>query len=735
METLSGIFSGKLSAVVKEPKIDMITGAEKKIDISVVKKGESFSFNNKGSVKILGRDDSVSLLKFSGKNLFKSNGEVNLLKTTGQNPFKSGINIMGTGKNPFKSGINIMGHGHAQLTSGINVLGFNTMGPKTNHISFGSRINVLGFNSPMLHRGVNPFKSGINISNRGVKMPNILGREPSMNMMKPTGKNLLLTSSSLKGGISAMEARMKPSYRLSGVDNQAQWRINQQSGLPAFGDYDRDGVPNILDCQPRNRYRQDSAPDQVGGLETYGGESGNTEIPRVSSTSADVEKVGTMDVYSNEAPSYTSEDRSSASFVDEGKSATYSTDDVARGIKKGSKKIINYVKNIGEKNIGNYEIYSAQPGYTQEQALENIKTAGKWTKKGVTNVLKSTGLIRGAEELDEQGNTKYTQGAPIYETKTIPGGYMKDKQGKPIPIIGADNKPTGEYFKEPDTTQKYITGYERGAPIMKQTIGSRFSKASGQLIKGTLDTLSGEQARQAEARQLLIGSFYAIPNTGAGKKEREEFLKGLSPELQKSIREASTSQRIKGTSMVKGLEEIGKAKTYSQFSSSRRQAYKGFLGDNPIMSQRIAAGLTKSVRPLGMSGVQTVDTYSAYGNIGGGLPRPSLMGSGGAYGQDVQTAKSMFSLQTAMSQAPTLMPGMNVFGSSEQSYAQPQYEAPTQRSVDMPRPQPRAQAVNRITAPGKVWSPLSGREVGYIRVKKDGTMGYNTSGRYARQPQ
>jgi len=33
-------------------------------------------------------------------------------------------------------------------------------------------------------------------------------------------------------------------------------RVNQQKGLNMFGDKDRDGVMNVLDCQPRNRRKQ-----------------------------------------------------------------------------------------------------------------------------------------------------------------------------------------------------------------------------------------------------------------------------------------------------------------------------------------------------------------------------------------------------------------------------------------------------------------------------------------------
>jgi len=63
-----------------------------------------------------------------------------------------------------------------------------------------------------------------------------------------------------------------PGKTLSPLNDQhAIRRIKQSSGLSMFGDYDRDGVPNILDCNPRNKNKQGAFHE---GWKEYWGEWG-----------------------------------------------------------------------------------------------------------------------------------------------------------------------------------------------------------------------------------------------------------------------------------------------------------------------------------------------------------------------------------------------------------------------------------------------------------------------------
>ena len=63
--------------------------------------------------------------------------------------------------------------------------------------------------------------------------------------------------------------------------NQDAWtRVNQQKGLPMFGDKDKDGVPNILDCWPLDKKRQGfTHKKEIDGLEVY-----NKEEPKINNT-------------------------------------------------------------------------------------------------------------------------------------------------------------------------------------------------------------------------------------------------------------------------------------------------------------------------------------------------------------------------------------------------------------------------------------------------------------------
>jgi hypothetical protein len=54
------------------------------------------------------------------------------------------------------------------------------------------------------------------------------------------------------------------------IDNFGFNRIKQQKGLNMWGDYDGDKIPNLLDCQPRNKHRQgpENNMPEVGSYST-----------------------------------------------------------------------------------------------------------------------------------------------------------------------------------------------------------------------------------------------------------------------------------------------------------------------------------------------------------------------------------------------------------------------------------------------------------------------------------
>jgi len=71
----------------------------------------------------------------------------------------------------------------------------------------------------------------------------------------PKTMKMTLNGGSFRNTTKAFETRML-SNRLLGPEKTMRKRLKTQKKLNMFGDYDKDGVTNILDCQPKNRKRQ-----------------------------------------------------------------------------------------------------------------------------------------------------------------------------------------------------------------------------------------------------------------------------------------------------------------------------------------------------------------------------------------------------------------------------------------------------------------------------------------------
>lgn len=88
---------------------------------------------------------------------------------------------------------------------------------------------------------------------------------------------------------------LKQAKDMAVISDSIGWkRIGEQKGLPIFGDADRDGVANVLDCWPKNPRLQDfmgdsatnkETNDYVTGVKSYG--SGNLETYDLATDGAD----------------------------------------------------------------------------------------------------------------------------------------------------------------------------------------------------------------------------------------------------------------------------------------------------------------------------------------------------------------------------------------------------------------------------------------------------------------
>lgn len=88
-----------------------------------------------------------------------------------------------------------------------------------------------------------------------------------------------------------------------GVKNIGQIRLNQQKGLPPFGDYDGDGVANILDCNPIDK-RYQGAIHKIKNLVSGKGYKEDYEVP-LKTPSGKLQPYGQKSSYEYENNMYT----------------------------------------------------------------------------------------------------------------------------------------------------------------------------------------------------------------------------------------------------------------------------------------------------------------------------------------------------------------------------------------------------------------------------------------------
>lgn len=132
------------------------------------------------------------------------------------------------------------------------------------------------FNTTSLPKGF----SGYNSTNKMMKMsmPKATYRAPKLKSY--TG------NFSLKSSGKGFE-KMLFGASVGRPERIAKKRMRQQKGLPMYGDFDKDGVANILDCDPLDKFKQDNfennqeqflaTPEQLEELERREKQVGRTE--------------------------------------------------------------------------------------------------------------------------------------------------------------------------------------------------------------------------------------------------------------------------------------------------------------------------------------------------------------------------------------------------------------------------------------------------------------------------
>lgn len=210
---------------------------------------------------------------------------------------------------------------------------------------------------------------------------------PSLNMRKSKKGSKKLVPSLGGGNFKAMIPQMGsnkgisfkgmvPEMNFKSIASKPEQRMKQQVGLSMFGDYDKDGVANILDCNPRNRLRQGIAT-KIKNWTAGRGFVEDDEVP-LQTPGGDLEK-------------YTESSKANESgtlpMVEYGADEKSSLQKAGGYIGEGAKKVGGYLGGVSEsaKKVGGY-----------------VGVGASGIAKGVSNVYQATGLPDVKEDREQR---------------------------------------------------------------------------------------------------------------------------------------------------------------------------------------------------------------------------------------------------------------------------------------------------------------------------------------------
>lgn len=130
-----------------------------------------------------------------------------------------------------------------------------------------------------------PMQRSINLAGKG--------KDIESKIFGSVRKNNILTTGKINNGVGVQRALAKQNMffkPIVGNTEQLSWnRVRKQYGLSLFGDQDRDGTPNVFDCDPWDRKKQAVIHDMVkfkrvintpgGKLEVYKSDYTPTDMP------------------------------------------------------------------------------------------------------------------------------------------------------------------------------------------------------------------------------------------------------------------------------------------------------------------------------------------------------------------------------------------------------------------------------------------------------------------------
>lgn len=361
---------------------------------------------------------------------------------------------------------------------------------------------------------------------------------------------------------------LKQAKDMAVISDSIGWkRIGEQKGLPMFGDADRDGVANILDCWPKNPRLQDfigdsatnkETNDYVTGVKSYG--SGNLETYDLATDGADeaLAKAGMnpsnqnfADVVGSESGSSVQKEQEILSSLNTGGNLnpdvvsggkldwnTYEAKNrpfsYAKKYQSTSEKT-DYVPNFTtgmepklesyngyDSNLETYDVNTGEKGiYNPNEGVDISSTAKlDWSNKFTTS----------QEDMSNQPLLKIkipTLSKDIRESFTPWGGLKSGVQGFGKFIIGSVSPSAPKEvevpkygFKEIQTTDKdgkikivkepVIIGYEKkmqSQPSPMEAYSNRLEKNIGQTSTMLTNAFGGSAARRSDEEWAKVAAL------------------------------------------------------------------------------------------------------------------------------------------------------------------------------------------------------------------------------------
>jgi hypothetical protein len=281
------------------------------------------------------------------------------------------------------------------------------------------------------------------------------------------------------------------------VDKIGFWRVGQQKGLTMFGDYDKDGVKNIFDCQPRNPLRQETDWSKEYGIEGMDEGDAMTSKPKEEYIFRDLpkesQKVDMPEVA--EEPEITTYSDEYTTTTPVSRTTDFSTNNVAG--KEG------YVSGMASTKEFETEIVPESKSYTSTPSGTSfLKKAGQW--------LGAEEKWRQYEEEKELEKEARREAIKSARKKLTEQKYLSPFEKEQLKALKKGLK-KGQLYPGLSPAVRYQTGYADLGVAAPTGVSSRLMPQQLASKVNALTGIGGSYAGADKARSLIGGYSASEP--------------------------------------------------------------------------------------------------------------------------------------------------------------------------------------------------------------------------------